>query len=371
MLERIEEENLWDILPASPDPIVLYGMGDGAEKILRLLQQHGRDADAVFASDEFVRGHSFLGKKVLRYQEVCEKYNHFTVLLAFGFHDEKMLNRIRTIQAAHPVLAPDIPVAGTGLFTREFIKTHEAEFNFVYQNLADSRSRQVFLAILHYKISGKVEYLYNSFDEKNTVYHEILRLNQIESIVDLGAYDGDTIREMLDATGGMYRHITAVEADEKNYKKLLKNTTGMTHIQCLQMGVWKERTMLPFSKKAGRNSRIGQGETMVQADAVDHLLTEPPTLLKMDVEGAEMQVLEGAVHTIRTHRPKLYVCAYHRNEDLFALPIKIWDICPEYKLYFRHSPYIPAWECNFYGIAPPAAKENEPDWKGQRTNEDY
>ena len=38
----------------------------------------------------------------------------------------------------------------------------------------------------------------------------------------------------------------------------------------------------------------------------------------------------------------------HRNEDLFALPIKINELYDGYKIKFRKSPYIPAWECNFY-----------------------
>ena len=68
------------------------------------------------------------------------------------------------------------------------------------------------------------------------------------------------------------------------------------------------------------------------------------------IEGSEMKALDGATKTIKRNLPKLYVCAYHRNEDLFALGKKILSFDKRYKLYFRHSLYIPAWESNFYAI---------------------
>ena len=77
MLEFIKEKNVWDTLKDSDKPLVLYGMGLGAEKIMSELEQRGMRADDIFASDEFVRGHSFKGYKVLRYSEVCEKYKDF------------------------------------------------------------------------------------------------------------------------------------------------------------------------------------------------------------------------------------------------------------------------------------------------------
>lgn len=351
MLDQLEQRSVWETIRDCPHPIALYGMGNGAEKILHVMHAYGRDADVIFASNQFVRGHSFLGKKVHTYAQVCEQYKDFTVVMAFGVHDAPMLEHIAAINREHPVLAPDVPVVGNGLFTREFVENNLSSFEAVYQNLGDERSKEVYLAILNYKISGKVSYLYESFDSKQEVYRDLLCLHAEETIVDAGAYDGDTVREILDATGGSYRQIIAIEADHKNFKKLLKNTAHMERITCLHTGVWSRPATLSFARKAGRNSRVGDGGDSLAADSIDHLVQAPVTLLKMDIEGAELEALKGAEETIRSYKPKLYVCAYHRNEDLFTLPLKIWALHPGYRLYFRHSPYLPAWECNFYGIA--------------------
>jgi hypothetical protein len=70
----------------------------------------------------------------------------------------------------------------------------------------------------------------------------------------------------------------------------------------------------------------------------------------MDVEGGEKEALEGCRKTIELWKPKMLVSAYHRSEDLYALPMQIRRLCPEYRFYFRHYRYIPAWDTNLYCI---------------------
>ena len=347
MLEFIKEQNVWDILKSSDKPTVLYGMGLGAEKIMDVLAEYGVEISDIFASDEFVRGHSFRGYKVLKYSEVCEKYEDFNVVLCFASRLDDVIEKIKEINFEHTVFAPDVPVAGGGLFSREFISENEEKFDLVYNNLADDESRRVYVDILNFKVSGKIEYLLNSFADKDEIYRDILKLTPNENIIDLGAYDGDTIREFLSHTGGEYSYITALEPDEKNFRKLLKNTEEMFDIACLNMGAWDKKDTLIFAGRAGRNSKLSAEGKSVQVIDVDSLELAP-TFIKMDIEGAELKALCGAEKTIKKHAPKLYVCAYHRNEDLFTLPLKIWSINKDYKIYFRHSKYIPAWESNFY-----------------------
>lgn len=349
MLQLIKEQNVWDNLKNSNKPIVLYGMGLGAEKIMDTLATYDVKIDDIFASDEFVRGHSFRGFKVLKYSEVCEKYDDFNVVLCFASRLDSVIDKIADINKEHTVYAPDVPVAGGGLFSREFIAEYEDKFDFVYDHLADEESKKVYLDILNFKVSGKIEYLLNSFVDKDKVYSEILKLNDNESIIDLGAYDGDTIREFMVATNCKYNSIVALEPDSKNYKKLIKNTDGMSNLTCLNMGAWDKKDTLIFSTKAGRNSKLSAEGVGVEVTDIDSLNLSP-TFIKMDIEGSELKALNGLKNTIKQFRPKLYVCAYHRNEDLFALPIKILELDESYKIYFRHSKYIPAWESNFYCI---------------------
>ncbi|MBQ3904382.1 MAG: FkbM family methyltransferase, partial [Eubacterium sp.] len=87
----------------------------------------------------------------------------------------------------------------------------------------------------------------------------------------------------------------------------------------------------------------------VEVIDIDSLDTRA-SFIKMDIEGSELKALCGLERTIKKYSPKLYICAYHRNEDLFALPLKVWEYDRDYRIYFRHSKYIPAWESNFYCV---------------------
>lgn len=345
---NINETDVWQQLAKSDKPAVIYGMGNGAEKIISVLKEYGVEAADIFASDEFVRGHSFLGHKVLKYSQVCEKYDDFNVVLSFATRIPEMLEKIEKLSKERRVFAPDVPIAGDGIFTRSYFEENRDKFEFVYAHLEDEESKRVYQNVLNFKISGKVEYLYSTTEyDKNRIYRDILRLDKDDIIVDMGAYDGDTIREFNDFTGGC-RHIYALEPDEKNFRKLERNTANCKGITLYNLGAWNRQDTLLFSKKAGRQSVLSNSGTPVKVTDIDSLIDDKVTLLKMDIEGAELQALMGCEQTIKKHSPKLYVCAYHRNEDLFALPMKILEFNENYKIYFRHSPYIPAWESNFY-----------------------
>lgn len=347
MLERIKEKSIWEHLKETEKPIVLYGMGNGADMIISQLDALGIEYSDIFASDEFVRGHSFHGKTVLKYSQIKEKHKDFIILMTFAVHDRQTLDKVKKMSEEYELLSPTVPIAGKGLFTLDYVKEYEREFDEAYEMLADEKSRKAFTDVLNFKISGKIEYLFSCESEKNEIYENILYLSDSEKIADLGAYDGDTIREFLACTNGKYSEIFAFEPDGKNFKKLQAKTASLDNIKLFNAAAWSENTTLTFSKKAGRNSRKSDDGEDVLAVALDSVLDDV-SFIKMDVEGSEEQALKGAETLIKKCKPKLYVCAYHRNSDAFLLPKLIRSFCPEYKIYYRHHPYIPAWESNFY-----------------------
>ncbi len=350
MLEKITDTPLWDYLKTAQKPILLYGMGNGADMIIGVLESLGISYADTFASDGFVRGHSFHGKRVLSYSEAKEKYGDFITLMTFAVHDEETLGRIRQMCLEGEFYSPSVPVASAELFTADYLKENAERFENAYELLCDEHSKRAFLNVLRFRISGKPEYLFEIMYEKKRLYEEILKLTDKETIVDLGAYDGDTIREFLEATKGKYRKLIALEPDAKNFRKLESKTAALENIERYNLGASDKKETLLFAKKGGRNSRVDEGGIPVSFDSVDNIVKEKITLLKMDIEGAEARALEGARETIRKYLPKLYICGYHRNEDLFLLPEKIKALDSRYKIYFRQHPYIPAWECNFYAV---------------------
>ena len=344
---NIYENNVWDKLKNADKPIVLYGMGNGADKILARFAQKGIRCADIFASDDFVRGQTFHDMRVKTYAEIEQQYNDFIIVPAFATQREEVLARIFHLAQKHEVLAPDVPVSGIDSFSRAFYKLHEVEFETAYSLLIDEDSKACYERIINFKIGGDIQLL-KPFFKKERVYTELLHLHG-ETIVDLGAYDGDTVREFA-AADPAYKKIIALEPDPKSFQKLLKKCAHLRDITAHNIGAWDTETTACFGAQASRNSAVGVKGTPIRLTAVDTLIHEPVTLLKMDIEGSESKAIEGAKQTIVKYRPKLYICAYHRSEDLFALPLQIHAICPDYRFYFCHHPYIPAWESNFYGI---------------------
>lgn len=348
-----EKKSCWQLLKEDKRPIFVYGMGNGADKIFAQFENFGIKAEGVFASDEFVRGHFYRDYKVLKYSEVCEKYDDFVIVLAFGAGYASLIEKIENMALANTLYAPDVPIEGGGLFTYEYCLEHQAEIEEVYNMLEDDFSKQVYSEIINFRISGKIEYLKNITTDKSEVYTDIIKPSDNEIYVDLGAYNGDTVAELLKFTGGKYQKIIALEPDAKNFRKLVKSVEGKENIEVLNCAVWKCDTELLFSAKAGRQSSVNSSSgTPLEARCVDSVLSgEKATLIKMDVEGAEEEALNGAEKTIANYMPKLMISLYHRNRDIFYLPLLVKKICPDYRFFIRHQPYIPAWETNLYAVA--------------------
>ena len=345
-----EKETAWDKLKAEKRPIYIYGMGDGALKIMAVFRKCGIQLKGIFASDDFVRGHSFEGYKVMKLSEVEELEKDFVVVLAFAAGYQSIVDRIHEIAEKHTLYVPDVPVTGGGLFTYDYCVQNAEKLQEVYDSLADDFSRKVYANIINFKISGDIKYLDAVTTPKAEIYRDIIKPHMGETYVDLGAYNGDTIREVLEFTHGRYTGIYAVEPDKKNYKKLMKFVDGMKYVYTYNSVAWCVDTELPFAAKAGRQSAISaDSENLISARSVDSILgRRAATIIKMDVEGFEREAIWGAAQTIARYSPKLMVSLYHRNEDIFELPLLIKMLNPNYKLYIRHQLYIPAWETNLY-----------------------
>ena len=108
---------------------------------------------------------------------------------------------------------------------------------------------------------------------------------------------------------------------------------------------------MEFSGKAGRQSAISSGGKEIESVTVDSLFdSKEVTYIKMDVEGAESAALKGAENTLKCQKPKLNIALYHRSEDIFALPLQIAAINPDYEFHIRRHPYIPCWDMNLYCV---------------------
>lgn len=348
--------DLWDYLKAVKKPILIYGMGNGADKIISVLSSYGIEYADVFASDEFVRGHSFHGKVVLSYSQAREKYADFIILLSFGTHLPDVMERIYELNEIHELYAPDVPVCQGEIFTSAFFEKNASSLEMARNSLYDEKSRLIFDDIIRFKLTGRIKYL-ESTEVQEKEINTFLSYDNYEKILDLGAYNGDTAKKFIGLCSNL-KEIHAFEPDFRNFKKLnaFASEQDFPKVFAYNYASWDTDTTLQFSASGNRNSS-GIGTPSHQTKLVEILAKRPDGVIdsvdfiKYDVEGAEYKAITGSRRLIEESSPDLLVSMYHRSEDLYELPLLIKNLNPKYKLILRRLPCIPAWDLNLYAIS--------------------
>ncbi len=343
--------DVWSILAQAAKPIVLYGMGNGADKILSVFSSKGIDAAGVFASDGFARGNDYRGFKVESYSQISERLCDFIVVLSFASSRSEVLENIARIASERELYIPDVPVTGGGLFDLEFVRANADKLRAAYDLLADERSREVFALSVEAKLTGRLDPMLASADPEEEVWQNILRPARYKSYVDCGAYTGDTVRQIMGYAP--IERIFALEPDRRSYAKLCTCLAelGVPH-RAEQAAAWDCRTVLSFDDGAGRGAVLSQkGKKQVDTMTVDELVGgEAVDYVKYDVEGAEAEALRGSAKTIEQSRPDLRVALYHRPEDIFALILQVHEMLPGHRLFIRRQRSVPTWDIDLFAV---------------------
>lgn len=219
--------------------------------------------------------------------------------------------------------------------------------------LADDASRQVYVTALLNRMAPQLsDRIFNDIKIPGEYYGSgVFSLGEKEVLVDAGAFDGDSALGFIRAVHGSFDKIYAFEIDGNNFRKLQDRLTDWKdRLVLFQKGVWKESGILKFGGENYGSSVKEDGSNTAEMISIDEAVNgERVTLIKMDVEGSELPALEGARNTIRTWRPKLAVSAYHYLNDLWDVPLKIRELCPDYQIYLRHhAPTV--WDTDCYAV---------------------
>ena len=162
-------------------------------------------------------------------------------------------------------------------------------------------------------------------------------------LIDCGAFDGDSIRDFISLRGNNYDEIIAFEPDKSNFEKLHNWITDskFSNINAIQAGVFSEKTTLAFNASGNMESYVSEaGNVSIPVESIDNVCAgKNVSIIKMDIEGSELDALIGGKKTIEEHTPILMISAYHKKNDLFVLRDYIRELNPDYQFYLRaHKP---------------------------------
>jgi len=330
-------------LKASDLPVVLYGASvDVADQIVKKLSENNISLTMVVYDEEspvMTKMTRFLKDfEPVHLKDAVKRLPTCHVILGFVKAYSQIDSVTAKFQKACSV-SYFSEIFDMEVITPSFIVENDVFLRRFYDDLGDQHSKASFVAYLLSKTRQDMKYLPPVFDKYQYFPKDLIRLTDRESYVDCGAFTGDTIADFLQASGGVYERIWAVEPDRLNYEKLIQyiENERLFNIEAVNKGVYSHAGYLPFQEEGSMLSMvINASDRYVDVDTIDHITDgKPVTYIKLDVEGVELQALKGAEQTIRTFKPVLGISIYHKEDDLITIPSYVKAIVPEYAFYFR------------------------------------
>lgn len=217
--------------------------------------------------------------------------------------------------------------------------------------MEDEESREIFTKVFCNKIYlSQTTMPYQTFRSEGEYFESgCWTLGKNEYFVDGGAYIGDTVAEFIEHTKGEFGAIYSFEYEVANYNKLCENIKKFPQeiqekIEAFQCGIWnkKESGWCEYLGESNGTQIMTEDSKSLKAERClldkldDVLVGRKVTVLKLDIEGAEIQGLYGAKNIIVNQKPKLAICLYHTPEHLWEIPLLIHEMRPDYKMIIRH-----------------------------------
>jgi FkbM family methyltransferase len=314
----------------------LYGLGFLGRWALPRLQQRGVRIAACYDANERLNGATVAGLPVRSAKELKTARPEFVI-----------------VTARHAVGPVSTMLRDLGLphvsYDAWHVASDFAAFRGVHDRmLADERSKTVLRAVMMAMLTGDKAHCEAVYEKDQYFCLPRFRGPQREHYVDAGAFVGDSVERFLWSHDGVVAKIYAFEPGARQFAALKTRTARLQAewaldpdaIELVNAGLGAAGGAMRAASGNGQltSYAVGAGEgDSVDIVSLDKFLGgRPVSLLKADVEGMEMPLLQGAQATIRRDKPKLAICVYHGPADIAEIPSYLRSLVPQYRFALRH-----------------------------------
>ena len=214
-----------------------------------------------------------------------------------------------------------------------------------YQKLYDSGTVP-FLNNVNLEWGSSVTNMYGMYDLPGEVINRVKGKN----IIDGGGFIGDTItvfRHFFSES-----HVISFEPVGANFKELtttFEDDIKAGHVEAINKGLGAEPGSLRVSKIQGerdsmatltRDFQVDELYEQIEVITLDSFVKErnlEAGLIKLDVEGYEEPILEGARQTIIEQKPLLVIACYHNPNEFYELKGWLESLNLGYRFRLRRS----------------------------------
>jgi FkbM family methyltransferase len=237
---------------------------------------------------------------------------------------------------------PDlVPLPNFAIHTRKDIIKNSKKWNLVHNELADYESKNTFDDVLRYRLTADHTALENySFRPQDQYFENFMKFDS-EIFVDAGGFDGDTTEQFC-LRYPNYQKVYFFEPSKKNITLANTRLKKYHSIEFIEKGVSNEEGSLFFNSDSGSSSAVSAtGDCKIDVTTIDLFIDEKVTFIKMDLEGWEINALEGAKRHIIMDHPKMAIAVYHNPSDIWRIFEFINNIRSDYHVFLRH--YTESW----------------------------
>jgi len=338
------KNNVLELCKNSDKPIVLMPAGQQSVNFYHYLSQHSIKIDFFVDNNSQKCGTTIQDIPVISFSEYKELSNKKFLIVATNENIEKLIieqlekNNIKSYKC---IMADYMCFSANQIDNaRKEINSNIEQYSKLYDMLEDDLSKNTLINRLNYLITYDKKYLKKVLRPLKNQYFEkdIYEVGSKDYFADCGAFDGDTLEQLLLNTNQNIAGYYGFEPDIVNYEKLCKKYSGYKNLEFLNKCLYKENAILRFNSVNNSSSQLNEnGNIEIEAVSLDKGLDgKKVSVIKMDIEGGEYDALLGAKNIIASQKPLLAVSAYHKFDDIYRLAFLIESFGVKYKYYLRH-----------------------------------
>lgn len=353
--------------------IICFGAGGKLREALIIFRKIGIKPTAICDNDPDLWGKIVEAEgieiEIESYDSVVKRLDDYVILLTVMIKSAEAIYRsLRQTGEKHPIYQFCNPFkVGEQLIDSKEVDKNYANYEKIYDRLADDLSKEIFELNLNYKISGNMLELQKRMEGNSFFDEELLEVHSEGVYIDIGAYTGDSILKYLEYCRGQYKHIYAVEADKGNYAALQNfiKYGWIDNITTFNQALWSERSKKtwysisqnmdinfgspnlfePLEAMIDRCTVIEMGKTNqgyvheeIQTETLDDLLPDSaPTIMKVNAIAADYQILQGSRKLIKQYKPIIVIEHGVKPENILAVISFLDGVRGDYTFYLRQK----------------------------------
>lgn len=348
--------------------LVLFGAGNLGRKMLKGLRAINIEPHCFADNNPALWGNEVDGLRVLSPQEAAAQFANtaaFIMTIWRGKGTDTMAERCQPLTdlgCSH--------VFNFGVLFWKYPDTFLPHYSFdlphkvlqqadairrAFQLWGDDASRSEFVDQIRWRLHLDFDGLPRPVDHEIYFPNDLVEVSQDERLVDCGAFDGDTLETFLGNHGPTFERYFAFEADPANFARLKRYVSNLApelsaKVTVYPLAVGARRQKVSFDAMGTEASVMGRGELEIDCAPLDEILEENQvTWIKMDIEGAEPEALQGSQALISKHTPVLAICVYHQQNHLWDIPLLIESISSGYSFFLRPH-LLESWDLVCYAV---------------------